>query len=67
MRITEHMLIEEIEFWQSMIESQQENQSEQTAERMNNARELAERKLLLIQEKPSLIGDGFYFTDLKPC
>ena len=67
MRITEHMLIEEIEFWQSMIESQQENQSEQTAERMNNARDLAERKLLMIQEKPSLIRDGFYFTDLKPC
>ena len=30
MRITEHMLIEEIEFWQSMIESQQDSQSEQT-------------------------------------
>ena len=67
MRVTEHMLIEEIEFWQSMIESQQDSQSEQTAERMNNARDLAERKLLMIQKEPALIGDGFYFTDLKPC
>ena len=61
MQVTEHMLKEEIEFWRSMIENRKGEISEQTAERMINARELAERKLLLVQEGPSHEGQRHYF------
>jgi hypothetical protein len=48
MRIDEEMLRTEIEFWRSMIESRRGTVSEQAIERMNNARALAERKLVLM-------------------
>ena len=50
MQNEEEMLIVEIEFWHDMIESRKGTVSEQTNERMLNARELAERKLLMVQE-----------------
>ncbi len=61
MQVTVHMLKQEIEFWRSMIENRKGEISEQTAERMINARELAERKLLLVQGGPSHEGQRYYF------
>ena len=42
------MLLKEIEFWRYMIESRRGTISEQATERMLNACELAERKLMLL-------------------
>ena len=43
----ENMLQAEIEFWRYMIESRRGSISEQAAERMLHACELAERKLMM--------------------
>ncbi len=48
MQTEEHMLQAEIEFWLFMIESRRGRVSEQATERMLNACELAERKLMLM-------------------
>jgi len=42
------MLLKEIEFWRYMIESRRGSVSEQATERMLNACELAERKLMMM-------------------
>ncbi len=47
MQKEENMLQAEIEFWRSMIESRRGTVSEQAIERMRNACELAERKLMM--------------------
>ncbi|MDX2417442.1 MAG: hypothetical protein QNK19_08275 [Xanthomonadales bacterium] len=44
----ERMLLKEIEFWRYMIESRRGTISEQATERMLNACELAERKLMMM-------------------
>jgi hypothetical protein len=44
----EIMLLKEIEFWRYMIESRRGSVSEQATERMLNACELAERKLMMM-------------------
>ena len=51
MRTEKKMLQAEIEFWRYMIEGRRGTVSEQTTERMLNACELAERKLLMMTEK----------------
>lgn len=43
----------EIEFWRFMIESRRGTISDQTAERMRNACELAEHKLMRLDDAPS--------------
>ena len=48
----EKMLLKEIEFWRYMIESRRGTISEQATERMLNACELAERKLMMM-DSPS--------------
>ena len=48
MQTEEHMLQAEIEFWRFMIETRQGQISAQATERMLNACELAERKLILM-------------------
>ncbi len=48
MQKEENMLQAEIEFWRFMIESRRGTVSEQATERMRNARELAERKLMMM-------------------
>ncbi|MGB5488611.1 MAG: hypothetical protein WBN06_14565 [Lysobacterales bacterium] len=48
METEEKMLRSEIEFWRYMIESRRGTISEQATERMLNACELAERKLMMI-------------------
>lgn len=48
METEEKMLLTEIEFWRYMIESRRGTISEQATERMLNACELAERKLMMI-------------------
>ncbi len=53
MQTEEEMLSAEIEFWRDMIESRKGTVPEQTTERMLNARELAERRLLMMQEEPA--------------
>ena len=55
MQTEENMLQAEIEFWRYMIESRRGTVSEQATERMLNACELAERKLMLIDHTSSLI------------
>ena len=47
MQTEEEMLQAEIEFWRYMIESRRGTISEQATERMLNACELAERKLMM--------------------
>lgn len=47
MQTEEEMLEAEIEFWRYMIESRRGSISEQATERMLNACELAERKLMM--------------------
>jgi hypothetical protein len=49
------MLKAEIEFWRYMIESRRGNASEQATERMLNACELAERKLMMVDDSISVI------------
>jgi hypothetical protein len=44
----EKLLLAEIEFWRHMIESRRGTISDQATERMLNACELAERKLMLM-------------------
>ena len=44
----EKMLLAEIEFWRYMIESRRGTISDQATERMLNACELAERKLMMM-------------------
>ncbi len=48
MQKEENMLQAEIEFWRFMIESRRGTISEQATERMRNACELAERKLMMM-------------------
>ena len=48
MQKEENMLQAEIEFWRFMIESRRGTVSEQATERMRNACELAERKLMMM-------------------
>ena len=55
MQTEENMLQAEIEFWRYMIESRRGTVSEQATERMLNACELAERKLMMIDHASSLI------------
>jgi len=55
MQTEENMLQAEIEFWRYMIESRRGTVSEQATERMLNACELAERKLMMIDQPSSLI------------
>ena len=55
MQTEENMLQAEIEFWRYMIESRRGTVSDQATERMLNACELAERKLMLIDRGSSLI------------
>ena len=54
MQTEENMLQAEIEFWRYMIESRRGTISEQATERMLYACELAERKLLLVDQRSSL-------------
>ena len=49
METEQNMLLAEIEFWRYMIESRRGNVSEQAAERMLLACELAERKLMMME------------------
>jgi len=49
MQTEENMLQAEIEFWRYMIESRRGTISEQATERMLNACELAERKLMMME------------------
>ena len=55
MQTEENMLQAEIEFWRYMIESRRGTVSEQATERMLNACELAERKLMMVDHSSSLI------------
>ena len=48
MQAEEDMLQAEIEFWRYMIESRRGTVSEQATERMLNACELAQRKLMMV-------------------
>jgi hypothetical protein len=58
MQTEETMLLAEIEFWRYMIESRRGTVSEQATERMLNACELAERKLMMMDGKPGKIEPG---------
>lgn len=49
METEQNMLLAEIEFWRYMIESRRGHISEQAAERMLHACELAERKLMMME------------------
>jgi len=51
MQADEKMLKAEIEFWRYMIESRRGTVSETAIERMLNACELAERKLMMMDDK----------------
>ena len=53
METEEKMLQAEIEFWRYMIESRRGTVSDQATERMLNACELAERKLMMMDRKYS--------------
>ncbi len=55
MQTEEDMLQAEIEFWRYMIESRRGTVSEQATERMLNACELAERKLMMMDRPSSSI------------
>jgi hypothetical protein len=55
MQVDEEMLKAEIEFWRYMIESRIGTVSEQATERMRNACELAERKLILVNQYESYV------------
>lgn len=59
MQTQEEMLYAEIEFWRDMLESRKGTVPEQTTERMLNARELAERKLLMVQEESADSATNF--------
>ena len=50
MQTEENMLLAEIEFWRYMIESRRGIVSEQATERMLSACELAERKLMKMND-----------------
>lgn len=50
MQTEENMLLAEIEFWRYMIQSRRGTISEQATERMLYACELAERKLLMMDQ-----------------
>jgi hypothetical protein len=54
MQKEENMLQAEIEFWRFMIESRRGKVSEQATDRMLDACELAERKLMMIADSVSL-------------
>jgi len=53
MQTEENMLQAEIEFWRYMIKSRRGTVSEQATERMLNACELAERKLMMMDTASS--------------
>jgi hypothetical protein len=55
MQTEENMLQTEIEFWRYMIESRRGTISEQATERMLNACELAERRLMMMAQTLSNI------------
>lgn len=57
MQSQKQQLQAEIEFWRLMIESRRGTNSEQSTERMRNACELAEHKLLGLDDSPS----GYFF------
>jgi len=48
-QLNEELLQAEIEFWRYMISSRRGTVSEQATERMLNACELAERKLMMVE------------------
>jgi hypothetical protein len=50
MQTEENMLLAEIEFWRYMIQSRRGTISEQATERMLYACELAERKLMMMEQ-----------------
>jgi hypothetical protein len=50
-----NMLQTEIEFWRYMIESRRGTISEQATERMLSACELAERRLMMMDQQSSII------------
>ena len=56
MQTEEKMVQAEIEFWRYMIKSRRGTVSEQATERMLNACELAERKLMMMDTASSLIA-----------
>lgn len=51
MQAEEDLLQAEIEFWRYMIESRRGTVSEQATERMLNACELAQRKLMMMDSR----------------
>jgi len=53
MQKDQNMLQAEIEFWRYMIESRRGTISEQATERMLNACELAQRKLMMMTNRTS--------------
>jgi hypothetical protein len=55
MQTEENMLQTEIEFWRYMIESRRGTISEQATERMLSACELAERRLMMMDQQSSII------------
>jgi len=55
MHTQENMLQAEIEFWRYMLENRRGTASQQTIERMLNACELAERKLMMMNQTTSTI------------
>ena len=55
MHTEENMLQAEIEFWRYMIESRRGTVSEYATERMLNACELAERKLMMMERTLSYV------------
>jgi len=50
MQKKENMLLAEIEFWRYMIKSREGTVSEQASERMLHACQLAERKLMMMDD-----------------
>ncbi len=54
MHTEEKMLQAEVEFWRYMIVSRRGSVSEQVTERMIYACDLAERKLLMMDQEPAI-------------
>ena len=55
METEENLLLAEIEFWRYMIESRRGAISEQASQRMLDACELAERKLMMMERASSRV------------
>lgn len=58
MQVDEEILLAEIEFWRDMIVSRRGAVSEQAYERMVNAFELAEKKLMLVRNISPVVEKG---------